>query len=452
MHTEFLSATLGIILVFSLAATILSEVIAAAQPCRQKGDWPCNANRCSVCRNSPPRTGSSFFSLNLTRRFPLGANLIGMDNHPILDPQQSRILRILRSKGPLSRWQLHEHTALRPNTVGTHVAGLLSQGLLQEQPAEASGPGRPRVPLAIDTETLHVVGAAIRPGRVEACRLNLLGHVLGQLHTQPVDEPSQTVSVLQESLRQLINNQTFLVGLSTTGFVDTSARRIVLSSALPGQQVTSLAPLFDVIGDRPLVVENDMHALAAHWLQQHYRQLHEDVVLVYLDDGQLGSALLVRGEPNWGCLVGGNELGHTRLPVETELCYCGNTGCLERICSTEFLRREAPGSASLLDHVAAFDGTQPPMKRMIDLLSTGLANTVNYLRPHRVVLVSPFTRHDRFIESLVQAVRTRLLNALCDRVDFHFWDQDTGPTGETSGWLALAAIYYPNWTKAILPQ
>ena len=68
-------------------------------------------------------------------------------------------------------------------------------------------------------------------------------------------------------------------------------------------------PLLEVADGRPLAVENDMHALAARWLQEHHRQPTEDVVLVYLDDGQLGSALLVRGEPNWGCLVGGNELG-----------------------------------------------------------------------------------------------------------------------------------------------
>lgn len=368
----------------------------------------------------------------------------------VLSLHQCRILRILRNEGPLSRWQLHQRTKLRPNTVGNHVAELLERGLVREQAAEASGPGRPRVPVAIDPGTLHVIGAAIRPGHVEACRLNLCGQMLGRVHSEPVESPSDTVVVVSRLLRRLAGGQTLLVGLSTTGFVDTAARRILLSSALPDEHSASLDSLLEVADGRPLAIENDMHALAARWLQEHHRQPTEDVVLVYLDDGQLGSALLVRGEPNWGCLVGGNELGHTSLPVETESCYCGNVGCMERICSSRFLHGLGAERLPLLDHVARFDGTQPEMNRMIELLSIGFANCVNFVRPHRLVLASPFTRFGPFTEKLMQATRSRLMRALSDRVAFHYWDQGASSPGEAAGWLALATVYYPHWAKAIL--
>jgi len=374
------------------------------------------------------------------------------NNHPVLPDQQCRILRILRAEGAMSRGELHHRTSLRPNTVGDHIGALLRQGLVCEEAAEARGPGRPRVPVAIDRRNLHVVGAAIRPGHVEACQLNLCGQLQGQLHVQPVASPAETVSVVHDLFSELVQEQTFLVGLSTTGFVDTVDQRILLSSALPTQNIASLEPLFDVVGDRPLVVENDMHALAARWLQERHRQLTEDVILVYIDDGQLGAALLVRGEPNWGCLVGGNELGHTTLPVETAPCYCGNIGCLERICSTDFLHREGAGPGSLVEHVALFDGTQPQLNRLIELLSIGLANTVNFVRPTRVVLVSQYTRYARFIEALMQEVRARMMPALTDQVHFHYWGQGASCAGEAAGWLALAAVYHPNWTKAILSR
>ncbi len=373
-------------------------------------------------------------------------------NSPVLSPQQSHILRTLRSEGPLSRWQLHQRTSLRPNTVGSLVAELCARRMVRETAAQSRGPGRPRVPLTIDTHTLHVVGTAIRPGHVEACRLNLCGQPVGRLRSRRVEEPSETIGSVSNLLRELLNEQTFLVGLSTTGFVDTTHRRILLSSALPRQHFAALDPLLEVTGDTPLVVENDMHALAARWLQEHHHRSDEDVLLVYLDDGELGAALLVRGEPNWGCLVGGNELGHTRLPVKTAPCYCGHTGCMERICSTDFLQRHGAGPGRLADYVAGFDGTQPGMIRMIDLLATGLANAVNFLRPHRVVVASPFTRHGPFMEALILAVRMRLMTTLADRVAFHYWDQAATVAGEAAGWLALAAMYDPNWTKAILPR
>jgi predicted NBD/HSP70 family sugar kinase len=372
-------------------------------------------------------------------------------NHPILPAQQSRILRLLRREGPLSRSQLHEKTRLRPNTIGDHVGELLQRGLVSERSAQAQGPGRPRVPVGIDPGQLHVVGAAIRPGHVEACRLNLLGRNQGRIHTRQVDRPEQTIATLTRLLRDVVNDHSFLIGLSTTGFVDPPHRRILFSSALPGEASVSLDALFDATKDRPVVVDNDMHALAARWLQEHHHPLNEDVLLVYFDDGELGSALLVRGEPNRGCLVGGNELGHTRLPVETDVCYCGHAGCIERVCSRDFLRRHGSEAGTLLDHVIRYDGGQAEMNRMIELLATGLANPVNFIRPHRVVLISQYARYPRFINALRQAIRSRVMVELVGRVKFEYWDQAATAAGESAGWLALAAVFYPEWTKTILP-
>ena len=93
----------------------------------------------------------------------------------------ANILDLIRREGALSRWELHERTGLRANSVGDMVSTLLEQGLICEKSAEAVGPGRPRVPLAIDPSRRHVVGAAIRPGAVQACRLNLQGQLLGSV-------------------------------------------------------------------------------------------------------------------------------------------------------------------------------------------------------------------------------------------------------------------------------
>jgi len=364
----------------------------------------------------------------------------------ILSSQQSRILQLLRYEGRLSRRQLHQRLNLRPNTVGKHVAELLEAGFVQEEAAEAQGPGRPRVPVSVDPNRLNVVGVAIRPGMVDACRLNLLGRPLGRPESEAVGQVGQTIATLGQLLGRLVNDQTCVVGLSTTGFVDPAERRILLSSALPGQQAVSLDPVLELLGERPVVIDNDMRALAARWMYEHHQESEEDVLLVYLDDGALGSALLVRGRPNRGCLIGGNELGHTRFPVDTEDCYCGHQGCLERICSTAFLHGKGSGPATLLEQAMHYDGTQPIVDEMLDLLATGIANQVNFIRPHHVVLVSQYTRYPAFSESLTRRIRARVLLELAGRVQFSYWDQPVGGAGETAGWLGLATIYSPNST------
>src|SRR5215207_4876979 len=277
-----------------------------------------------------------------------------------IDARQREILRLLWSSGRLSRWELHRKTGVNPNAVGVDVA--------------------------------------ISPGRVEAGRLTLRGSLLGRPIGRNVTEPGKTVLVAQALLRETLTDQTLAVGLSVTGFVDPIERAILTSSSIPGQGSMSLAPLYETIGNRPLILENNMHALAAWWLLIHQAEADEDVLLVSIRDGQLGAALLIDGRPNRGCAIGANELGHVRFFADTDTCYCGHPGCLERIVSTEFLRRRGVASGTLLEHAARFGGgdsggngspkssksgavaADKAVGEVLDYLSAGLANAANFIR------------------------------------------------------------------------
>jgi predicted NBD/HSP70 family sugar kinase len=201
-----------------------------------------------------------------------------------------------------------------------------------------------------------------------------------------------------------------------------------------------------------------MHALAARWLLTHQAEQYEDVLLIYFEDGQLGAALLIDGRPNRGCVTGANELGHTRLPVETEVCYCGQPGCLERICSTEFLRRRGVPSGSLFEHASSYredpdraggNGARgdKAIAEVLDYLSAGLANAVNFIRPNRLVLSSELTRYPEFLDALLRSTRTRIMGKILDRVRIDLWDQVDSHSAETASWLALASLYREGWDR-----
>ena len=366
-----------------------------------------------------------------------------------------KLLQAIWRERALSRRELHQRTGMRPNTLGSDAAGLIKAGILRERQTTsrgaAAGRGRPRVPLEIDPARRHVVGAAVRPGHVEVGRLNLLGEMVGELRTQAVRDASSLVSSLTELLEQQVDSQTFAVGMTIPGFVDPAKHSILFSSALVGSNrgPVSLQPAYDVARGMPIVLENDMHALAARWLLTHQGQQQEDVLLVYFEDGQLGSALLIDGRPNRGCVTGANELGHTRMPVETEVCYCGHPGCLERICSTDFLhRQDRDGNSTLAERVSSFDGSDKALKRLLDLLAMGVANAANFTRANRLVLVSELTRQFHFTDALIAAIRQHLLTELKERVRIDHWDQAAARTAETAGWLALASLYYEGWHQS----
>ena len=376
-------------------------------------------------------------------------------NGVALDSRQREILRLLWRGGRLSRWELHRQTGVNPNAVGVDVAALLNHGIVRECQSEVAGPGRPRIPLEIDPTVRHVIGLAMSPGRVQVGRLSLRGQLLGRTLSRNVSDPGKAISTAQSLLRESLSEKALAIGMSVTGFVDPEQRSILLSSSFTGHGGTSLLPLYELAGDRPVVLENNMHALAAWWLLVHQAESDEDVLLASIGDGQMGAALLVDGRPNRGCVTGANELGHMRFMIDTEVCYCGHPGCVERICSTEFLRRRGVASGTLLEHAARFgaddangDGaTHKAMAEVLDYLATSLANAVNFIRPNRLVLASELTRYPAFSDALLRAIRARVLTEVVKRVRIDQWDQVDSHSAETAGWLALASLYREGWDR-----
>lgn len=366
-----------------------------------------------------------------------------------LDPRRRSILRLLWREGRLSRSELHEKLWVNPNAVGTEVSQLLELGVICECMREAAGPGRPRIPLEIDPNRRFVVGVSLNERRVEACRLNLRGEPIGTLQYSEVDRSQEAPVAAAALLKKLANDRMLSVGVSAVGLIDAAAG--TLRSTLPGRPPVSVQPLIDIAADRAFYLENDVHALSARWLLSHQAEATEDVLLVVIRDGQMGASMLIGGKPNRGCAGGGNEIGHTRFLVDTETCYCGHTGCLERICSTDFLHRNGSTDGTFLQQAAAYAGPDgapnPALTLQMQYLATGLSNMVNFIRPHRLVLVSALVRHPLFNTALQAAIRARLLDELVRQVRIDLWDQPVDYPSESAAWLALAGIYYDGWSQ-----
>lgn len=386
----------------------------------------------------------------------------------MIDPRRRQLFRALWNDGALSRSELHTRTGLTPNGVGVVAEGLLRDGYLRERPASGTGAGRPRVPLEIDPTRRHVIGLALMSDRVEICRLGLSGAVI-ERHETAVANAATLVSEAAELLAKFRDPRTVGIGVSVSGFVDVSERKLLLHTAEAGQIEADLEPIFEAAGTTPVVLENDMHALAARWLLTHRADEQQDVLLAWIEDGRMGAALLMNGRPNRGCATGANDIGHMRFFVETDRCFCGQTGCLERIVSTEYLKRldahyasadsilagpgpviDASVPTTLDRRLGAFTvmGRDPALDRVIDYLACGLANLINFIRPHRLVLVSSFMNHAAFADELVVATQSAVLPLLATRVAFDHWNEPAAASAEMAAWLAMAELLCGGWNEA----
>ena len=360
--------------------------------------------------------------------------------------RQQQILQHLWREGGLSRWELHKKTGFTPNGVGQIAAELLEMGLICEGTPHPSRAGRPRTPLEIDANQRHFVGLALRRGQLSICKLNLKGQLVGKLTKKEVDSSDQVIPAATQMLGSVIDQKTIGVSCNVTGLIDPDSEAILFSSAVQGRGAISLKPITEAAGSLPVLFDNDMHALAARWVLTHQAEQDQDLLLVSINDGAIGSAMLIDGKPNDGCVLSANELGHTRFFTETEQCYCGHQGCLERIVSTGFLHMHNPANtASLLEQASVYDQDNQAMDQVIKYLSAALANAVNFVRPNRLVLVSELTRYPCFTDTLLRSLRGSILMNIVDRVQIDLWDQPAARNAETAGWLGLAQLYCNDW-------
>src|SRR5207248_8746212 len=119
-----------------------------------------------------------------------------------------------------------------------------------------------------------------------------------------------------------------------------------------------------------------------------------------------------------------------------------------------FLRRRCVSTGRLMEHAARFgtdashkNGADKALAEVLDYLSAGLANAVNFARPNRLVLTSELTRFPAFSDALLRSIRSRLLVELVKRVRIDQWDQADSHSAETAGWLALASLYREGWNR-----
>lgn len=374
------------------------------------------------------------------------------------------LLRAVRAFGPVSRKDLHERLNLRPNTVGELVEELVQEGLLCEGQPEPSGRGRPLVPLMIDRDRRTAVGIAVQSDRIQMTRMDLLGQRLGQSRSVRRSQRSRLSTDLTKAVAEASEAPgVAAIGISIPGLIDKAHDRVVLSAA-NARAANIDWPALEKLARTPLVLDNDMHAVAAQWLLQDRIAAEEDTLLIYLNDGAVGSVLLVDGRPNHGCILGGNELGHTRYDEDTDICFCGHAGCLECIFSTAFLHRHSD-NRSLFDAAAAspphrdepgeqdsvLSGTAlrqaPPIDRVRHHLAMGLANSINFIRPHRVHLISPLATCTPFRNALEKQLKSLVLAGLIDHVTIDWSSPPSDEFAQAAGWLALTPMYFDQWSR-----
>jgi glucokinase-like ROK family protein len=264
-------------------------------------------------------------------------------------PTQSKILRLVRDKGPLSRVELADRLDVSRTTVAAEVGRLVELGLAADAGPAASRGGRRSTMVDLDERLRFVgidVGATSMRVAVTDGRLGVLARA-----GEPSDIRRGPEAVLADALaltRKLLADQGVErpagVGIGVPGPVDFHSGVPVSPPIMPGWDGYPVRDALSRELGSPVLLDNDVNVMALGEQHNGVARSARDFLFVKIGTG-IGCGIVVDRHLYRGVDGCAGDIGHIRVEPSGPVCACGNTGCLEAFFGGAALARDAVAAA-----------------------------------------------------------------------------------------------------------
>jgi predicted NBD/HSP70 family sugar kinase len=332
---------------------------------------------------------------------------------------QTAILDVLKSRGPLSKTQIGEATGLSPATVNRLTASLMSDGLVARHGVEASTGGRPPILLAF-VGTAHAVAAVqIRSDRVTGALVDFEGAIVDRIEREVTSEGSMAGPAAYQAVVDELERRGETRGTPVLGIGVSATGIITPAGDISGLDVNRWSPLtvrqLEEGRRVPVVVENDANALAIGELHRGVGRESPNFVTVLLERG-LGAGIVTNGSLYRGANAAAGEIGFLLVESSSFERRFDEAGDLETRLSAATLTRQAGvegvvhgGEISAMQLIALAragdERAQPLADRVLDDVARALGAIASILDPEVIVLGEGLDRESDFI---APALRSRL--------------------------------------------
>ena len=314
-----------------------------------------------------------------------------------------KVLDYIRRNGPAARTAVAEKTHLSLSSITNITSHLLSKGLLvQTERINTKGAGRRASLIEFNAACMEIIAVNIEPDGAYIALSDLAGNAIISRHVA-FDRFFDAKSVLKTvecAVRALLPHakNPCAIGIAVNGHV-LDDRGVVTSSIMRWKAV-DVKTYFCERFDLHVYVTNNSKTKALWQVNQMGADAAENLVFLDLTSG-VGIISFFGGRINES--VAG-ELGHTTVMKDGPLCFCGNRGCLELVCSVDYILtrcREAhanggcgwienPERLNFAQAVAAFEAGDETVRDIFrecaEYLGIGIANIINIFEPRVIVI------------------------------------------------------------------
>ena len=252
----------------------------------------------------------------------------------------SELAREVLIHGPILRSELAGRLGLSLATLTRLARPLLDGGLLVEVTEQLDGGmGRPAKPLDVRAEARQFLGIKLTGDTAVPVTTDLRAAEGRRAERElPSHELHDVVTVIVELAHELANEQDFsAIGISVGGQV--SDNRVVDRAPFLGWRAVALADAVEARFDAPVVVENDVVALAAaeHWFGLG-RGFSNFAVLTV--GAGVGYGLVMHDQVVSTSEAGLGLGGHFPLDPTGPLCFLGHRGCSTAMLTIPSIRAQ----------------------------------------------------------------------------------------------------------------
>jgi allose kinase len=175
------------------------------------------------------------------------------------------------------------------------------------------------------------------------------------------------------------------VGLPST--VDRANRFVYSTPNIKGLDNVDIAARIEKACKIPVFVIRDVCLLLLHDIHDHNLKKEGFILGFYIGTG-FGNAISLNGEIIVGKHGVAGELGHIPLFGKTDLCNCGNRGCIEMYASGKRLAeiRDLYFKGMTFDSLLENHPDHPVIAEFIDNMAIGIASEITILDPEEVIL------------------------------------------------------------------
>jgi N-acetylglucosamine repressor len=240
----------------------------------------------------------------------------------IREPNEVRILRVVRDAGEISRIEIAKLTSLHKTTITDLVGKLIRAGFLEETGAVESRRkvGRRRILLRFRPLAGLVAGVDIGMTRAVVALTDLNAHILQQksfeysVHAPAGEVLSAAASTIGTLLTAANCSQSQLVGIGigVQGVIEYPRNVLVLSYNKKAWQGESLSALLEARFKVPVYVENDVKTMALGEYLLGAARGTKHFVHIWVGEG-VGAGIMINGQLLHGITSSAGEIGFNEL-------------------------------------------------------------------------------------------------------------------------------------------